>query len=104
MGRPFDTDISHGLLAVGTSSAEVASVGLVALIGADATIALGAVVGSLVLSALLGPVALGVIADVSAHGGTGHLLSRFALVVIVPLHRGSGDPYASRGSAGRPRR
>ncbi|HXD65328.1 MAG TPA: bile acid:sodium symporter [Solirubrobacteraceae bacterium] len=85
VGRPFDTDIRHGLLAVGASSAEVASVGLVALIGADATIALGAVVGSLVLSALLGPVALGVIAGASAHGGTGHLLGRFALVVIVPL-------------------
>ena len=85
VGRPFDTDIRHGLLAVGASSAEVASVGLVVLIGADATIALGAVVGSLVLSALLGPVALGVIAGASAHGGTGHLLGRFALVVIVPL-------------------
>lgn len=85
VGRPFDADIRHGLLAVGASSAEVASVGLVALIGADATIALGAVVGSLVLSALLGPVALGVIAGASAHGGTVHLLGRFALVVIVPL-------------------
>ena len=85
VGRPFGTDIRHGLLAVGASSAEVASVGLVALAGADATIALGAVVGSLVVSALLGPVALGVIAGTSAHGGTGHLLGRFALVVIVPL-------------------
>ena len=85
VGRPFDADIRHGLLAVGASSAEVASVGLVALVGADATIALGAVVGSLVLSALLGPVALGVIAGASGHGGTGHLLGRFALVVIVPL-------------------
>ena len=85
VGRPFGTDIRHGQLAVGASSAEVASVGLVALAGADATIALGAVVGSLVVSALLGPVALGVIAGTSAHGGTGHLLGRFALVVIVPL-------------------
>lgn len=90
VGRPFDTDIRHGLLAVGASSAEVASVGLVALAGADATIALGAVVGSLVLSALLGPVALGVIGRASGHGGTGHLLGRFALVVILPLIVGVG--------------
>jgi bile acid:Na+ symporter, BASS family len=88
LGRPFDTDIRHGLLAVGASSAEVASVGLVALAGADATIALGAVVGSLVVSALVGPVALGVIGGASSHGGTGHLLGRFALVVIVPLIAG----------------
>src|ERR1700744_3452165 len=85
VGRPFDTDIRHGLLAVGASSAEVASVGLVALAGARATIALGAVGGSLVVSALLGPVALGVSGGASGHGGTGHLLGRFALVVIVPL-------------------
>jgi BASS family bile acid:Na+ symporter len=90
VGRPFDADIRHGLLAVGASSAEVASVGLVALAGADATIALGAVVGSLVLSALLGPVALGVIGGASGHGGTGHLLGRFALVVILPLIVGVG--------------
>jgi len=85
VGRPFGADIRHGLLAVGVSSAEVASVGLVAMAGADATIAVGAVVGSLVLSAVLGPVVLGIIASGSAHGGTGHLLGRFALVVIVPL-------------------
>ena len=48
-----------GLLAVGLSSSEVASVGLTALAGADATVALGAVTGSLVLSALVGPVAIG---------------------------------------------
>jgi BASS family bile acid:Na+ symporter len=85
VGRPFDTDVRDGLLAVGLSSSEVASVGLVALAGADATIALGAVTGSLILSALIGPAAIGVLAGHAGHGGTGALLGRFALVVILPL-------------------
>jgi BASS family bile acid:Na+ symporter len=88
LGRPFGTDVRDGLLAVGLSSSEVASVGLTALAGADATIALGAVTGSLVLAALLGPVAIGALAGHSGHGGAGHLLIRFALVVIVPLAAG----------------
>jgi BASS family bile acid:Na+ symporter len=77
-----------GLLAVGLASSEVASVGLVALAGADATVALGVVTGSLVVSAVLGPVAIGILATSAGHGGTGHLLVRFALVVIVPLAAG----------------
>jgi predicted Na+-dependent transporter len=85
IGRPFDPAIRDGLLAVGVASSEVATVGLVTLAGADATVALGAVAGSLVLSALLGPVALGVLAGHPGHGGTAHLLGRFALVVIAPL-------------------
>lgn len=88
LGRPFGSDVRAGLLAVGLSSSEVASVGLTALAGADATIALGAVAGSLVLAALLGPVAIGTLAGHSGHGGAGHLLIRFALVVIVPLAAG----------------
>jgi bile acid:Na+ symporter, BASS family len=88
LGRPFGTDVRDGLLAVGLSSSEVASVGLTALAGADATIALGAVTGSLVLAALLGPVAIGPLAGHAGHGGAGHLLIRFALVVIVPLAAG----------------
>ena len=59
--------------------------GLVALAGADATIALGAVTGSLVLAAVIGPLAIGLLAGGGSHGGSGHLLARFALVVIVPL-------------------
>jgi len=85
IGRPFGAEVRDGLLAVGASSAEVATVGLVALAGADATIALGAVAGSLVLSALLGPVAIAVLAGHSLHGGTGHVLGRFAIVVVAPL-------------------
>jgi BASS family bile acid:Na+ symporter len=99
LGRPFGDDVRDGLLAVGLSSSEVASVGLVALAGADATIALGAVTGSLVLSALLGPVAIGLLAGHSGHGGTGHLLARFALVVIAPLI--AGVAVRSAHGAGR---
>jgi len=88
LGRPFSPPTQDGLLAVGLASSEVASVGLVALAGADATIAIGIVTGSLVVSALLGPVAIGLLAGASHHGGTGHLLARFALVVIVPLAAG----------------
>jgi len=88
IGRPFDEPVRDGLLAVGASCSEVATVGLVTLAGADATVALGAVAGSLVVSALLGPVAIGVLAGHAVHGGTGHLLARFALVVIAPLVAG----------------
>lgn len=88
IGRPFDNQIRDGLLAVGASSSEVATVGLVTLAGGDATIALGAVAGSLAVSALLGPVAIGALAGQPVHGGTGHLLGRFALVVIAPLVAG----------------
>jgi predicted Na+-dependent transporter len=51
LGRPVAPAIRHGLLAVGLSSSEVASVGLVALAGADATLALGVVTGSLFAAA-----------------------------------------------------
>lgn len=88
IGRPFDEHVRDGLLATGTSSSEVAAVGLVTLAGADATVALGAVAGSLVASAMLGPVAIGALAGHPVHGGTGHLLGRFALVVIAPLVSG----------------
>ncbi|HET8978272.1 MAG TPA: bile acid:sodium symporter [Solirubrobacteraceae bacterium] len=92
LGHLFATPERDGLLAVGFASSEVASVGLVALAGGDAAAALGIVTASLVLSALLGPVALealGTGAGAGAgHGGTGHLLARFALVVIAPLIAG----------------
>jgi predicted Na+-dependent transporter len=85
LGRAFAPPIRDGLLGVGLASSEVASVGLVALAGADATIALGVVSGSLVASALVGPLAIGALAATSAHSDPGPLLGRFALVVIVPL-------------------
>ncbi len=85
LGRPFTPIVRDGLLAVGLSSSEVAAVGLVALAGADATIALGVVTGSLILAALVGPVAIGWLAGSTVHVSSGHLLIRFALVVLVPL-------------------
>ena len=88
VGRPFDEHVRDGLLAVGASSSDVATVGLVTLAGADATVALATVAGSLVASAPLGPVAIGVLAGHPVHGGTVHLLGRFALVVIAPLVTG----------------
>jgi BASS family bile acid:Na+ symporter len=88
VGRPFGVPIRDGLLAVGLSSSEVASVGLVALAGADATIALGAVTGSLVLAALVGPVAIGWLGGGTGHADTARLLGRFALVVLLPLAAG----------------
>jgi bile acid:Na+ symporter, BASS family len=87
LGHAFDSSTREGVVAVGLSSSEVASVGLTALAGADATVALGVVAGSLVLAALVGPVAIGWLAGAhgGAHGGSGQLLARFALVVLAPL-------------------
>ncbi len=88
LGRPFAPVVRDGLLAVGLSSAEVAAVGLVALAGADATIALGVLTGSLVLAALVGPLAIGPLSGATVHVDAGGLLVRFALVVLVPLLAG----------------
>jgi BASS family bile acid:Na+ symporter len=103
LGRPFAPVVRDGLLAVGLSSTEVATVGLVALAGANATIALGAVTGSLVLAAVCGPLALGPLSDAAVHVSSAGLLGRFALVVIVPLLVGvalrSRPAFASRLAA-----
>ena len=89
LGRAFGPGaVRDGLLACGLSSSEVASVGLVALAGADATIALGAVTGSLVVAALLGPIAIGWLGGSGAHADGAALLGRFALVVVLPLVAG----------------
>ncbi|HEX5193094.1 MAG TPA: bile acid:sodium symporter [Solirubrobacteraceae bacterium] len=104
LGHAFGPATRDGLLAVGLSSSEVASVGLAALAGADATIVLGAVTGSLILAALAGPAAIGWLAGGHGHGGSGQLLARFALVVLAPLAigvvlrtaRATGDRIARR--------
>jgi predicted Na+-dependent transporter len=84
LGRPFPSDVQHGLLGTGLSSAEVASVGLVGLAGADATIAVGVLAGSLIAAAILGPVLIGLLSPGAQVDGLS-LLGRFSLVVILPL-------------------
>jgi predicted Na+-dependent transporter len=87
LGRLFDGAVRDGLLAVGVAPTEVAAVGLVALAGADAVLAVAAVAGSLIASATLGPVVLAALGGVGAPD-PGPLLRTFALVVLAPLAAG----------------
>jgi predicted Na+-dependent transporter len=73
------------VLALGVSSTEVAAVGLVAIAGGSAVLALGALTGSLVLAAVAGPLLLGALAGTDADVAAGELVGRFSLVVLVPL-------------------
>jgi predicted Na+-dependent transporter len=83
VGRLFGEPVHAGVLALGVSSTEVAAVGLVALAGGSAMLALGVLTGSLVVSALAGPPLLSRLA-----GGTdvavAELVGRFALVSCPP--------------------
>jgi BASS family bile acid:Na+ symporter len=81
----FDGSVSDGVLALGVASTEVAAVGLVAVAGGSAVLALGALTGSLVVSALAGPPLLGLLAGAGADVAVGELVVRFALVVLLPL-------------------
>jgi BASS family bile acid:Na+ symporter len=85
VSRLFAGPVRDGVLALGVSSTEVAAVGLVALAGGSAVLALGALTGSLVVAALAGPVVLGWVAGAGADVAVGELVGRFALVVLVPL-------------------
>lgn len=85
LGRPFADPTRDGILALGLSSSEVASVGLVALAGGDAVLALGVLTGSLVTSAVLGPLLAAGLGHTAGHVSSTTLLGRFALVVLVPL-------------------
>ncbi|MEA2249029.1 MAG: hypothetical protein QOH46_3558 [Solirubrobacteraceae bacterium] len=88
ISRLFSGAVRDGVLALGVSSTEVAAVGLVALSGGSAVLALGALTGSLVVSAVAGPVLLGALAGATADVAVGELVGRFALVVLVPLAAG----------------
>ncbi len=81
----FHGSVSHGVLALGVASTEVAAVGLVAVAGGSAVLALGALTGSLVVSALAGPPLLGLLAGAGADVAVGELVVRFGLVVLLPL-------------------
>lgn len=109
LSRLFDSPVREGVLTLGLSSTEVAAVGLVALAGGDAALALGALAGSLIASATLGPLLIGLLATDAASTDTGALLGRFALVVLIPLAAGvaarsiaprlaRGEPWYAAGS------
>jgi BASS family bile acid:Na+ symporter len=87
LSRGFAGATRDGVLCLGLSSSEVATVGLATLAGADAALALGAVMASLVLAVLAGPPVIAAAGD-GAHASAGALLGRFALVVLVPLALG----------------
>lgn len=87
VGRLFDGPVREGVLALGVAPTEVAAVGLVALAGADAVLALAVVAVSLVISAALGPVLLAALGG-SRDVDLARLLGSFALVVLVPLAAG----------------
>jgi bile acid:Na+ symporter, BASS family len=88
VSRLFDDAVQAGVLALGVSSTEVAAVGLVALSGGSAALALGALTGSLVVAALAGPPTLALLAGAGADVEVGELVVRFALVVLLPLFAG----------------
>lgn len=81
----FDDSVRDGVLALGVASTEVAAVGLVALAGGSAVLAIGVLTGSLVLAALAGPPVLALLAGPGTDVAVGELVGRFALVVVVPL-------------------
>jgi bile acid:Na+ symporter, BASS family len=81
----FAGSVGEGVLALGVASTEVAAVGLVAVAGGSAVLALGALTGSLVVAAVAGPPLLGLLAGAGADVDVGELVVRFALVVLLPL-------------------
>jgi BASS family bile acid:Na+ symporter len=84
----FAGSVQEGVLALGVASTEVAAVGLVAVAGGSAVLALGALTGSLVVSAVAGPPLLGLLAGAGTDVAVGELVGRFALVVLLPLAAG----------------
>jgi predicted Na+-dependent transporter len=85
VSRLFENPVHDGVLALGVASTEVAAVGLVALAGGSAVLALGVLAGSLVVAALAGPPVLGLLAQAGTEVAVGELVGRFALVVVLPL-------------------
>lgn len=110
ISRLFDGPVREGVLTLGLSSTEVAAVGLVALAGGDAALTLGALAGSLVAAATIGPLLVSGLASGPATADPAELLGRFALVVLAPLAVGvaarvawprlaRGEPWFAGGSA-----
>jgi bile acid:Na+ symporter, BASS family len=88
IGRLFSGALRDGVLALGASSTEIAAVGLIALAGGSAALALGALAGSLVISVLAGSVVLGSLGGTGSDVTVAALVARFALVALLPLALG----------------
>lgn len=97
ISRPFGGDVRDGLLCLGLASTEVASVGLIGLAEGDSVLGLGVLTMSLITSAVLGPLLIGLPAHTHGHVTSLSLLGRFGLVVLVPL----GVGLAARGMTPR---
>jgi BASS family bile acid:Na+ symporter len=88
LGHLVHGSTRDGLLALGVSPTEVAAVGLIGLIGGPAELAIAVLAASLLLSAVLGPPLLALLASGAHAAHVVPLLGRFALVVGVPLLAG----------------
>jgi bile acid:Na+ symporter, BASS family len=85
ISRCVTGDLRDGVLALGFAPAEVASVGLIGLIGGMAEAAIAVVGLSLVLSAVAGPPLLTAIAGGARAAQPLSLLGHFALIVLLPF-------------------
>ena len=81
-------DLRDGVLALGFAPSEVASVGLIGLIGGMAEAAIAVVGLSLVVSAVAGPPLLAAIAGGAQAAQPLPLLGHFALIVLLPFLAG----------------
>lgn len=88
LGQLVHGDVRDGVLALGLAPAEVASVGLIGMIGGAAELALGVLAVSLVVSAVAGPPALAVLGSAGHGAQVLPLLGRFALIVLLPFVAG----------------
>jgi predicted Na+-dependent transporter len=75
----------EGLLALGLAPTEVAAVGLIGLMRGPAELAIAVLATSLMLSAVLGPPLLALLASGANSAHVLPLLGRFGLIVAVPL-------------------
>ncbi len=88
IGRFVTGDLRDGVLALGLAPTEVASVGLIGLIGGMAEAAIAVVGLSLVVSAVAGPPLLAAVAGGAQSAQPLPLLGHFALIVLLPFLAG----------------
>lgn len=86
LGQLFDDVEREGLLSLGLSSTEVATVALAAIAAGDAALALLVCVFSLIATAAAAPLIAPWLTE--SEIGSGEILLRFSLVVLVPLALG----------------